>query len=86
MMLPEAHACEVVSCPEVMNVPLLLADQMEIAVIVSDVPPLVHCGLLVVIVVVPADAEPNATKTRVDEPADALLVPADPGSPVCRAT
>ena len=82
-MLPDAHACEVVSCPEHRNVPDVDAVQMEIAVIVSDVPPFVHCGLEVVMVVTPDDAEPNATKTRVVEPTEMLVVPADPGAAVC---
>lgn len=85
-MLPDAHAWLEVSAPEAMNVPELEADQMEIAVIVSLVPPFVHCGLEVVMVVVPADAAPNATSTRVAEPTLMLVVPAVPGAAVCSWT
>jgi hypothetical protein len=85
-MLPEAHAWEVVRAPEVMNVPEVDAVQIEIAVIVSDVPPFVHCGLEVVIVIVPDDEVPNVTETRVEEPAEMLVVPAVPGAAVCSWT
>src|ERR1700722_16793370 len=83
-MLPEAHAWEVVSCPEQMNVPAVEAVQNETAVIVSEVPPLVHCGVPDT-VTVPADAVPNVTDTRLEDPADAAVVPAEPGSAVWRA-
>ena len=82
-MLPDAHAWEVVRAPEVMNVPEVDAVQMEIAVIVSDVPPLVHWGLEVVMVMVPAEEVPNATKTRVALPTLMEVVPAEPGAAVC---
>lgn len=85
-MLPDAHACEVVREPEVRNVPAVLADQMEIAVMVSEVPPLVHCGLEVVIVTTPEEAVPNATRTRVVLPTLILVVPAVPGAAVCNWT
>jgi hypothetical protein len=81
-MFPDAHAWEVVSCPETRNVPAVDAVQMEIAVIVSDVPPLVHCGLEVVMVFTPAEGVPNVTDTRVVEPTETPVVPAVPGAAV----
>lgn len=84
-MLPDAHACELVNEPEAMNVPAEDADQMEIAVIVSDVPPLVHCGVPEM-EIVPDEEVPNVTDWRVALPTDAEVVPAAPGAAVCKAT
>lgn len=85
-MFPDAQAWLEVSAPEVRNVPAVEADQMLIAVIVSDVPPLVHCGLEVVMVMVPDDEVPKATKTRVVLPTLMEVVPAVPGAAVCNWT
>lgn len=81
-MFPEAHAWEVVSAPEVRNVPDVEADQMLIAVMVSEVPPLVHCGLEVVMVTTPLEAVPKVIDTRVVLPTETEVVPAVPGAAV----
>jgi hypothetical protein len=81
-MLPDAHACDVVSCPAHRWVPDVDADQIEMAVMVSDVPPLVHWGSEPM-EAAPPEALPNVTDCRAVEPAETLAVPALPGSPVC---
>lgn len=80
-MLPLAHACDVVSGPDARKVPAVTVDQMEMSVMVSDVPPLVHCGVPVM-AMEPAEAVPNVTDWRVDDPAETAVVPAAPGAAV----
>jgi hypothetical protein len=83
----DAHALLAVSATEPRNVPADDAVHNEMCVSVSDVPPFVHAAGGV-----PSDsAEPDdelekMKEFRVVEPADTLLVPAAPGSPVWSCT
>jgi hypothetical protein len=82
---PDAHALEVVSVAENRNVPAVDADHTAMSVIVSEVPPFVHCGVLPMDVE-PAEAAPKVTESRVVDPTDTLVVPAVPGSAVWSST
>jgi hypothetical protein len=75
------HACDAVSAHDSRNVPADDAVQIEMWVIVSDVPPLVQADN-VDNVIDPADAAFHATAFRVALPTDTAVVPAAPGSAV----
>jgi hypothetical protein len=84
-MSPLAHDLDAVSVTENRKVPEEAADHMARSVIVSVVPPFVHCGVPL-IDVEPAEAAPKVADCRVLEPADVLVVPAVPGSAVWSST
>ena len=54
------------------------------SVIVSLVPPFVHCGALES-ADAPPDAAPEVMATLELDPADTAVVPAEPGPAVCRS-
>lgn len=85
-VLPDAHACDAVSAAEALNVPAVLADQREMWLSVSDVPPFVHGPAVPVIAFDPPDAEAIVADLRVVSPAAAAVAPAAPGSAVCSLT
>jgi hypothetical protein len=74
------------SCIDNPNVPDVAADQNDMSVSVSGlVPPHdVHSGSSLALML-PADADPHVTASRVVVE-ETLLVPAEPGAPVCSWT
>jgi hypothetical protein len=80
-MFPDAHACDEVRVPDARNVPAVTALQMEMSVMVSEVPPFVHCGVPPM-EMEPLEAVPKVTDCRVFEPAETAVVPAAPGAAV----
>lgn len=83
-MLPLAQAWDEVRVPEQRKVPAVTADQMEMSVMVSDVPPLVHCGVPEM-ATEPLEAVPKVADCRVVDPTEVAVVPAVPGSAVWMA-
>jgi hypothetical protein len=78
----ETHACDADSAAEPLKVPAVEADQIEMCVRVSEVPPLVHDDAIDDIALEPPDAAAMVACTRVVEPAAAAVAPAEPGSAV----
>jgi hypothetical protein len=85
-VLVDTHACEDDSGTDHRNVPPEEADQIATSVNVSDVPPLLHDGLVPVNAIAePAAEVVNVTCLRVELPADTAVVPAAPGVAVCNS-
>ena len=78
---PEAHALLALSAALNKNVPAVAADHTEMSVMVSEVPPFVHDGVLLM-AMEPAEAAEKVVDTRVVEPAEMDVVPAVPGGAV----
>jgi len=77
---PEAHALLALKAAENKKVPPEAADHTLMSVMVSLVPPLVQLGVLLM-AMEPAEAE-KVVDTRVVEPAEMDVVPAEPGAAV----
>jgi hypothetical protein len=78
----ETHAWDADSAAEPLNVPAAAADQIEMWVSVSEVPPFVHEDAIDDIAFDPPDAAAIVACTRVVDPAAAAVAPAEPGSAV----
>jgi hypothetical protein len=77
-----AQACEAVRAALPLNVPAVDADQSEMWLRVSVVPPFVHEDAIDDIALEPAEAAAIVACTRVVDPAAAAVAPDAPGSPV----
>jgi hypothetical protein len=81
-----AHACEAVRAALPLKVPAVEADQSEMWLRVSVVPPFVHEDAIDDIALEPAEAAAIVACTRVVDPAAAAVAPDAPGSPVWSLT
>ena len=80
------HAWEAVRAADALNVPAVEAVQIEMWLIVSEVPPFVHGPAVPVIAFDPPDADAIVACLRDVSPAAAFDVAAEPGSPVWSLT
>jgi hypothetical protein len=78
---PDTHARDDASAELTLNVVVI---QQATWLMVSEVPPLVHPVTAVEIDLVPPDEDEAAPVFFDESPADAAVVPAAPGSAVCR--
>jgi len=78
---PEAHALLALKAAENKKVPPEAADHTLMSLMVSLVPPLVQLGVLLM-AMEPAEAAEKVVDTRVVEPAEMDVVPAEPGAAV----